>query len=70
MIYTGDAGTTTGQTVSKRFEAMEAYNKTKKFVINCACFCSATVLTSKIILEIIVNHSEVSGCANRRQKII
>jgi len=35
----------------------------KKIVSNNACFCSVTLLTSKFIIEIIENHSEVSGCA-------
>jgi len=39
--------------------------KSKKIITNCSCFCSATVLTSKIITKITENHSESSGCANQ-----
>jgi len=35
--------------------------KNKKIVTNNVCFCSSTMLTSKIITEIIENHSEFSG---------
>jgi len=35
----------------------------KKIVSNNACFCSVALLTSKFIIEIIENHSKVSGCA-------
>jgi len=36
--------------------------KTQKIVTNYACFCAVTTLTSKIIAEIIENHSEIYGC--------
>ena len=46
----------------KHFRAMETYEK-QKIVINNVCFCSSTMLTPKIITEIIENHSEFSGCS-------
>jgi len=39
---------------------METYKRQKIFT-NYACFCSSTMLTSKIITEIIENPSEFSG---------
>jgi len=36
----------------KESRAMEIYKKNKQIVINYACFCSATILTSKIPTEI------------------
>jgi len=48
--------------------AMEAYKK--KIVTNYVCFCSSTMLTSKIITEMIENHSELSGCPNSCNKFI
>jgi len=50
----------TGEVV-KELKAME---NCKKNFTNYACFCAATMLTSKIIAEIIENHSEFYGCAN------
>jgi len=35
-----------------------------------ACFCSTTMFTSKIIPEIMENHSEGSGCANSCNKFV
>ena len=37
--------------------------KNTKIVTNNVCFCSSTMLTSKIITEIIENHSEFFGCS-------
>jgi len=37
--------------------------KKQKIVTNYACFCAATMLTSKILAEIIENLSEFSGWA-------
>ena len=45
----------------KQLRAMETYTK---IVANYACFCSSTMLISKIIIEIIEKHSEFSGCPN------
>jgi len=47
--------------------AMETY---KKIVTNYVYFCLSTMLTSKIITEIIENHSELSGCPNSCNKFI
>jgi len=52
----------------KELRAMEAC-KNKKFV-TCACFCAATTLISKVIAEIIENHSEVGWCANSCNKFV
>jgi len=46
----------------KQLRAMETCKK-QKSVANYASFCSATMLTSKMIKKIIENHSEFSGCA-------
>jgi len=43
-------------------------SKKQKIVTNHACFCSATMLISKIKAEIIENHSELYGCANSSNK--
>jgi len=37
--------------------------KNKKLVTNNVCFCSSTMLTSKIVTEIIEKRSEFSGCS-------
>jgi len=42
----------------------------KKIVINYVCFCSSTMLTSKIITEFIENHTEFSGCRNSSNKFV
>jgi len=42
---------------------METYEKQSKIVANNVCFCSSTMLTSKIITEIIENLSGFSGCS-------
>ena len=34
------------------------------------CFCSATMLTSKIITESVENHSECCGCVNNCNKFV
>jgi len=58
-----DVETAIGQGSIKELMAMKnLYNK--KIVTNNACFCSATMLTSKIRTKIIENYSEVSGCAS------
>jgi len=58
-----DAGTAVEQGGSKELRTMQTY-KNPKIVTNYAFFCSATMLTSKIIPQITEKHSEVSGCAN------
>ena len=45
-------------------------NLKKKIVTNCACFCSATMLSSTIITDVIESHSEFSGCANNCNQFI
>ena len=47
----------------KQLRSMETY-KNKKIVTKYVCFCSSTMLTSKIITEIIEKHSKFSGCPN------
>ena len=44
--------------------------KNKKIVTNYVCFCSSTTLTSKIITEIIENHSKFFGCPNSCNKFV
>jgi len=44
--------------------------KKQKNVTNYACFCAATTLTSKIIAEIIENHSEFDGCSDSYNKFV
>jgi len=44
--------------------------KIKKIVTNYLCYCSATMLASKITTEIIENHSEVYVCANTCKKFV
>jgi len=47
----------------KDLRAMETYKK-QKIVTNYACFCSATIFTSKIITDIPENHYEFCSCTN------
>jgi len=49
--------------------AMETYNN-QKIVTNYVCFSLSTMLTSKILTEIIENYSELSGCPNSCNKFI
>jgi len=59
-----DPGAAVGQGGAiKQLRSMETY-KNKKIVTNYVCFCSSTMLTSKIITEIIEKHSKFSGCPN------
>jgi len=55
---------------AKKLRAMETYKKTKNIVTSCASFCSVTILTSKIITEMIENHSELSGWANNCNRFV
>ena len=64
-IFSG-AGADVGRGTVKHFRAMETM-KNKQIVTNNVCFCSSTMLTSKIITEIIENHSEISGCSKKLQ---
>jgi len=52
-----DAGAEMGQGASKAVERNGNLQVTKQIVANYFCFCSATMLTSTIITEIIENHS-------------
>jgi len=54
---------------SKRVEGNGNLQK-QKIITNCVCFCSSTMLTSKMIAEIIENHSEFSGCPNSCNKFV
>jgi len=63
-----DDGTAAGGAV-EMLRAMETY-KNKKIVSNYVFFCSSTMLTLKIITEIIENHSEFSGFRNSCSKFI
>ena len=66
----GDAGAATGQGGAvKQLRAIGTY-KNKKIVTNYACFCSSTTLASKMITEIIKNHSEFSGCPKSCNKFV
>ena len=56
-----DAGEAVGRGAVKQFRAMETCKK-QKIVTYYVCFCSSMILTSKIITEIILNHSEFCGC--------
>jgi len=53
----------------KDLRAMQTYKKQKNFT-NYARFCLATMLASKVIPEIVENHSEISGCANICNKFV
>jgi len=53
----------------KELRAMETYKK-QKIVTNYYCFCASTTLTSKIVAEIVENHSEFYGCTNSCSKIV
>jgi len=49
--------------------ATKTFKKQTKSFTNYACFCSATMLTSKIITEIIEKHSEFSVWVNSCNKL-
>jgi len=53
----------------KMLRAMETYKK-QKIITNYVCFCSPTMLISKMITEIIENRSEFSGCPNNCNKFV
>jgi len=50
-----DAGISVGGWGSKNFEGNGNFRKTKKIFSNYVCCCETTMLTSKIIKEIIEN---------------
>jgi len=66
MVLPKDAGTAVGQGGGSK----SVKGNKQKIVTDYACFCSATMLTSKKIPEIIENHSEVLGCANSCNKFV
>ena len=50
---------------------METCKKqTNRYQLAYDCFCTATTLASKIIAELIENHYEFCGCANRCNKFV
>jgi len=55
--------------VVTELRAMETYKKQKNRSQS-VCFCSSTMLTSKIITEIIENHSEFAGFRNSWNKFV
>jgi len=65
-----DAGVAVGARGSKKVEGNAELTKNNKFVTNYVCFCSLTMLTSKIITEIIENHTEFSVCVNSCYKFV
>jgi len=58
-----DAGTAAGSSDRVKGNRNLQKRKNRCFTMY-TCFCSATMLTLKIITETIENHSEFSGCAN------
>ena len=52
-----------GQGSLKVLREMQTYKK-HKILHQYVCFCSAIMLTSKIITESVENHSECCGCMN------
>jgi len=48
---------------------MQTYKK-QKILHQYVCFCSARMLTSKIITESVENHSECCGCVNSCNKLV
>jgi len=57
------AGAAVGQGISKSVEENATYKK-QKIIHQYVCFCSATMLTSKIITESVENHSACCRCVN------
>jgi len=53
----------------KALREMQTYKK-QKIIHQDVCFCSATMLTSKIITESVENHSECCGCVNSCNKLV
>jgi len=48
---------------------MQTYKK-QKILHQYVCFCSTTMLTSKIITECVENHYECCGCVNSCNKFV
>jgi len=53
----------------KVLREIQTYKK-QKVIHQYVCFCSATMLTSKIITESVENHSECCGCVNSCNKFV
>jgi len=68
IVDARDAGAAAAQESGKRVE--EGDGNLHKLVANYDFFCSATMLTTKMISEITENHSEISGCANSCNQFI
>jgi len=58
-----------GQGSIKALKEMQIYKK-HKILHQYVCFCSATMLTSKIITESVEHHSECCGCVNSCSKFV
>jgi len=58
-----------GQGSVKALREVQTYKK-QKIIHQYVCFCSATMLTSKIITESVENHSECCGCVNSCKKFV
>jgi len=58
-----------GQLSAKVLREMQIYKK-HKIPHQYVCFCSATMLTSKIITERVENPSECCGCVNSCNKFV
>jgi len=58
-----------GQGSVKILREMQTYKK-QKILHQYVCFCSATMLTSKIITESVENHTECCGCVNSCNKFV
>jgi len=58
-----------GQESLKVLGEMQIYKK-HKIIHQYVCFCSATMLTSKIITECVENHSGCCGCVNICNKFV
>jgi len=63
------AGAAVGQGSVKVLREIQTYKK-QKIIHQYVCFCSATLLTAKIITESVENHSECCGCVNSCNKFV
>jgi len=63
------AEATVGQGSVKVLREMQTYKK-HKILHQYVCFCSVTMLTSKIITESVENHPECCGCVNSYNKFV
>jgi len=58
-----------GQGSVKALREMQTYKK-QNILHQYVCFCSATMMTSKIITESVENHSKCCGYVNRCNKFV